>query len=87
MKKPDPTVQPELEFDLRLPSGMESFAVRFLAAWFHSSPQHWINLVEDGAIKAVDLRTPGASKSMIRIPRAELVKFLNAQDAKDAALK
>ncbi|MFZ4780517.1 MAG: hypothetical protein ACOYM3_34625 [Terrimicrobiaceae bacterium] len=87
MAKPDSTVQPELEFDIRLPSGMESFTVRFLAGWFHTSAQHWINLVETGVLKAIDLRTPGASKSMIRIPRAELVKFLNAKDAQDALLK
>lgn len=87
MSKPDPTVQPELEFDIRLPSGMESFTVRFLAAWFGSSPQHWIKLIEGGHLKALDLRTPGASKSMHRIPRNELVRFLNSKDAQDIALK
>lgn len=87
MAKVDPSVQPELSLDLNLPSGMESFTVRFLATWFKSSPQHWINLVETGAIKAVDLRSPGASKSMIRIPRAELVRFLTAQNAADSLLQ
>lgn len=87
MRRPDPTVQPELEFDLRLPSGMESFTVRFLSSWFRTSPQHWINLVEKGYIKAVDLRSPGSSKSMIRIPRAELETFLKSQMAADTLLK
>lgn len=87
MSRPDPTVQPELEFDLRLPSGMESFTVRFLASWFRTSSQHWIKLVENGHLKAVDLRTPGSSKSMIRIPRAELEAFLKSKQAADILLK
>lgn len=70
-------MQPELDFDNHLPSGIESFSVRFLAGWFRTSHRHWINLVESGEIKAADLRGPAASKSMIRIPRAELVRFLN----------
>lgn len=70
-------LQPELDFENHLPSGMESFSVRFLAGWFHTSHRHWINLVEAGEIKAADLRGAQASKSMIRIPRAELVRFLN----------
>lgn len=84
---PDPTIQPELEFDLNLPSGMESFTVRFLSLWFHTCPQHWFNLIESGALKAVDLRSPGASKSMLRIPRAELIAFLRTADAADTLLK
>lgn len=69
--------EPEFDFGTHLPAGMESFTVRFLALWFRTSPQHWINLVEQGALKAVDLRSPGASKSLMRIPRAELVAYLN----------
>jgi len=72
-------LQPELDFDNHLPSGMESFTVRFLAGWFRTSPQHWINLVDNGELLATDLRGPLASKSMIRIPRAELVRFLNSR--------
>lgn len=70
-------LQIELDFESHLPGGMESFSVRFLAGWFRTSHRHWINLVESGEIKAADLRGNGASKSMIRIPRAELVRFLN----------
>ncbi|GEM_PF-4291861 len=70
-------LQTELDFENHLPGGMESFSVRFLAGWFRTSHRHWINLVESGALKAADLRGNGASKSMIRIPRAELVRFLN----------
>ena len=79
MRKPPPAspAVPEFDFGTHLPAGMESFTVRFLAVWFKTSPQHWINLVEQGALKAVDLRSPGASKSMMRIPRAELIAYLN----------
>lgn len=70
-------LQPELDFESCLPSGMESFSVRFLSGWFRTSPRHWINLVESGELHAADLRGAQASKSMIRIPRAELVRFLN----------
>jgi hypothetical protein len=89
MKKalPDPTVEPELSLEVNLPSGMESFSVRWLGTWFKCSAQHWINLVESGAIRAIDLRSPGSSKSMIRIPRAELVKYLATQDAADIRLR
>lgn len=69
--------QAEFDFEHNLPAGMESFSVRFLAAWFHTSHQHWINLIEQGSIRAADLRSPGASKSMLRIPRAELTRYLN----------
>jgi len=58
---------------------MESFNVRWLAVWFGTSPAHWINLIECGAIKAVDLRSPGTSKSMLRVPRAALITYLNAK--------
>lgn len=72
-----PPVQGELDFDHHLPAGVEAFTVRFLASWFRTSPRHWINLVEEGHLTAVDLRTPGASKSFLRIPRASLVAYLN----------
>jgi len=69
--------EPELDFQNHLPAGMETFTIRFLSLWFRSSKQHWINLIESGHIAAVDLSTPGKSKSMMRVPRASLVKFLN----------
>lgn len=71
--------EPEFDFQHHLPSGMESFGVRWLARWFGTSHQHWINLIESGAIRATDLRSPGASKSMLRVPRAALITYLNAK--------
>jgi hypothetical protein len=81
MPKPTPAspAEPELDFEHHLPAGMESFTVRFLAAWFNTSAQHWINLIYQGAIKAADLRGPAASKSMLRVPRAELIRYLNSR--------
>lgn len=80
MPKPahNPT-EPELDFEHHLPAGMESFTVRWLAAWFNCSAQHWINLIDTGALKAADLRGPSASKSMLRVPRAELIRYLNSK--------
>jgi hypothetical protein len=76
MKKPLPP-DPEFDFANNLPAGMETFSVRWLGTWFKTSAQHWINLVESGAITAVDLRSPGTSKSLMRIPRAALIAYLN----------
>ncbi len=73
----DDALQAELDFEHHLPSGIESFSVRFLAGWFRTSHRHWINLVESGELKAADLRGPSASKAMMRIPRKELIRFLN----------
>jgi hypothetical protein len=79
-KAPPPSPdEPEFDFSNNLPAGMETFTVRFLSAWFRTSAQHWINLVEQGTLKAVDLRSPGTSKSMLRIPRAALITYLNAK--------
>ena len=71
--------EPEFDFQHHLPAGMESFNVRWLARWFGTSHQHWINLIECGAIRATDLRSPGTSKSMHRVPRATLITYLNAK--------
>lgn len=79
MRKAPPASPEEPEFDFRhhLPAGMESFTVRWLARWFGTSHQHWINLIEAGALRATDLRSPGTGKSMLRVPRAVLIGFLN----------
>jgi len=71
---------PQAEFDYthHLPAG-ESFSVRWLGAFFKTSHRHWINLVDLGELKALDLSRPGASKAMMRIPRAEIVRFLNSR--------
>ena len=62
-----------------LPDGVEIFTVRQLARIFGTSPQHWINQIECGQLPAVDLRSPGATKSMLRIPRSALVSLLEKQ--------
>lgn len=71
--------EPEFDFGHHLPAGMETFTVRWLAMWFKCSPQHWINLIEQGTLRAVDLASPGTSKSMRRIPRAALIAYLNSK--------
>ena len=78
-KSPGLPPQPEFDYTHHLPAGMESFTVRYLAAFFGTSHRHWINLVDSGAIKATNLKSPHASKTMYRIPRAELIAFLNKQ--------
>ena len=75
--KTNAATAPEFDFQHHLPAGMESFTVRWLAMWFDTSIQHWINLVDSGALKAANLNSPNASRSMLRIPRAELITFLN----------
>lgn len=71
----------EFDFGDHLPAGVESFALHWIAARFGGSVQHWFNLVQKGAFGkgVVDLRTPGSSKAMVRIPRPKLVAFLNAR--------
>jgi hypothetical protein len=70
--------QAEFDFEHNLPAGMETFTVRFLAAWFGTSDQHWLNLIDSGDLQAVDLaRVP--SRSMMRVPRAALVAYLNGR--------
>jgi hypothetical protein len=65
--------------DYSLPKGAEMFTVRQLAKICGTSHQHWINLIESGTIPAVDLRSPGKTKSMLRVPRAALISFLDKQ--------
>ena len=78
-KSPGLPPQPEFDFQHHLPAGMESFTLTWLSVWFRTSIQHWINLIDSGAIKATNLKSPHASKTMYRIPRAELIAFLNKQ--------
>jgi hypothetical protein len=58
-----------------LPAHQESFSVSWLANFFHTSAQHWINLIESGAIKPIPL-SAGSKKTMYRVSRAELLAFL-----------
>ncbi len=71
--------QPEFDYQNHLPQGQEIFSVRELAIWFRTSIQHWLNLIDSGEIKALDLSSPTASRFMTRIPRAEIVRFLNSR--------
>jgi hypothetical protein len=77
MKKATSSNEPEFDYRHYLPAGMETFTITWLARWFGTSPQHWINQIESGAIRATDLRSPGKSKAMMRIARAELIAYLN----------
>jgi hypothetical protein len=71
----------EFDFGDHLPAGVESFALHWIASRFGGTIQHWFNLARNGVFGRgiVDLRTPGSSKSMLRIPRPALVKFLNSR--------
>lgn len=73
--------QPEFDFEFGLPSGQEAFSVGFLAKWFGTTIQHWINQVEDGSLRAVNLASKGKSKSYWRIARADLLAYLRQQSS------
>jgi hypothetical protein len=62
-----------------LPPG-ESFPVHLLARVLHIHRTHLINLIDAGEIQcAVDLRSPGASRSTIRVPRKAVIAFLESR--------
>lgn len=63
--------------DAVLPADREFFTVRYLAKLWSSSVQHVNNLVESGELETViDLKGAKATKSMIRIPRSSVIKFI-----------
>jgi len=65
---------------LALPAG-DSFPVHVLARYWHVTRPHIINLIESGEIKcAIDIRSPGASRSTIRIPRWAVEEFLKTRE-------
>ena len=69
----------ELKVTDCLPPG-ESFPVHVLARALHVTRNHVVNLIDCGELKcAVDLRSPGASRSTIRVPRVAVVEFLEAR--------
>ena len=78
MPRQDPS-QPELDFEFGLPAGRESFSVSWLANFFDYSRQHWINLIDEGHLHAVNLATPGTTKSSYRVARTELVRYLRTR--------
>jgi hypothetical protein len=68
----------DIDFDAELPANRNFFPVWELAKSWHCSVQHIINLVESGELKVpVDLKGKSATKTMIRVPRASVVEFLN----------
>jgi hypothetical protein len=77
----DATEHAEFDFGDHLPAGVDSFALHWIAGRFGGTVRHWFNLAEKGVFGTgiVDLRSPGSSKAMLRIPRASLVKFLNSR--------
>jgi len=70
--------QEEFDFDNELPAGKQFVSVPFLAALWDCDAKHVHNLIDKGAIElSASLHSPEASKSMRRVPRAAIVKFLN----------
>ena len=67
----------DVDFQDHLPR-IEFVPVFLLAKLWRCHRQHIINLIDSGELKVpVDLRGKASSKSMIRIPRASVVEFLN----------
>lgn len=64
-----------------LPAGVEVFTVPQLSKLFAASDGYWLGQIECGQLFAVDLRSHGTTKSMLRIPRAALVAFLEKRPA------
>ena len=72
----------ESRFTHILPAGREFFRLREVAEMWSCHGTHVTRLIECGALAAaVDLRLPGTSKAMVRIPRAALVEFLEKRAA------
>lgn len=69
----------EIDFGQELPR-QDFFPTWQLARLWHCTAQHVVNLVESGELLiALDLRGKASSKSMIRVPRKAVVRFLNAR--------
>lgn len=68
----------EIKSDFQLPV-RHTYCIRELASIFSTSQQHWINLIERGHLRAINLSTPGAKKSMLRVEREELLRFLETR--------
>jgi hypothetical protein len=73
----------EDDFESRLPDEKSMFSVRWIAGYLGVSINHVNNLIDSGAIKmAIDARGNGSTKTMRRVHRIDLVRFLNSR--KDA---
>jgi hypothetical protein len=63
-----------------LPPG-DNFPVYLLARFLHVHRQHVLNLIDCGEIKcAIDIRSPHASRSTIRVPRWAVEEFLKSRE-------
>ena len=72
--------EPEFDFEHGLPAGREFFRLSELAGLWRCHPTHVQRLIDSGELPvAVDLRSPGTSKSMQRVTRASVVAFLNSR--------
>jgi len=58
-----------------LPQG-ESFAVWHLAKLLGCHRSHLVHLIEQGELQAFDLRGKCSSRSTMRVPRTEVISFL-----------
>lgn len=71
--------EPKLDFESMLPD-WDGFPVWWLEKRWRVSDEHWHNLIEDGELElCVDLRRTGSSKSLRRVTRASLLKFLHSR--------
>ena len=74
----------EPDFDGHLPAGRQMFTIKELADYWQLTPQHIINLVNEGRFNhgqagPVDFSgTPGRTRATTRIPRACVLAFLQA---------
>ena len=76
-----PVQSPPQPRECDLPPGVEMFTIPQLSKIFSASHLYWTGMVECGQLFAVDLRSPGTSKAMLRVPRAALVAFLEKRAA------
>ena len=74
----------DLDFDGHLPAGRQMFTIKELADSWQLTPQHIINLVNEGRfthghVGPVDFSgAPGKTRATTRIPRACVLAFLQA---------
>ena len=62
-----------------IPASRLSFTVLETAKYMACSKMHVINLIDEGTIKAADIRGKESTKTQRRIPRSELVRYLNSR--------
>ncbi len=81
---PRDLAQPELDFDYHLPAGQQWFPIHKLAGYWGLTPQHIIDLVNEGRFTFDNAGPvnfsgdPGKTRATTRIPRACVIAFLKA---------